>query len=155
MPCYNESRCPCMNVTTFLMADSGAAADGTPIDPLTLRSGYYSNWPAFPAEHLDADSVGGAGGVDGDGAVMQSSAMAMFNSEPTSLAVTDWPAAVKISAGRGAAGPFPIVEPGAYPVPILKGMSDWMGVWSITNDRPGSPWAKDGDRGNLFPFIAI
>lgn len=64
----------------------------------------------------------------------------------------DRPAAVKIAAGRGALGPFPIVEPGAYPVPILKGMSDWLGVWSITNDRPGLPWAKDGDRGNLFPF---
>ena len=109
-----------MNATTFLMADSGIAADGKPIDPLTLRSGYYSNWPAFPAEHLDADS-GGVGVGGDDGAVMQTSAMAMFNSEPTSLAVTDWPAAVKITAGRGAAGPFPIIEPGAYPVSILKG----------------------------------
>jgi hypothetical protein len=145
LPCYNTTRCPCTNETTFLMADSGTDANGKVIDPNTLRSGYYSNWPVFPAEHLDADT----GGVDG--ADLKSSAMSMFVTSPTSLAVIDLPAGVRMSAGQ-AAKPFDIVEPGAYPVPVLKGINDWL-LWSTTNSRPGSAWAKDGARGNLFPFI--
>ena len=33
-----------------------------------------------------------------------------------------------------------------------QGLSDWL-KWTISEHRPWQPWAKDGARGNLFPFI--
>jgi hypothetical protein len=56
-----------------------------------------------------------------------------------------------MSAGR-AQGPFDPVEPGAQPVPLLKGLTDWL-TWTTTAPRPWTPLHPDQARGNLFPFV--
>ena len=67
------------------------------------------------------------------------------------VGVLDWPHGVRVSAGRGQ-GPFDPVEPGAQPVPLLKGLTDWL-TWTTTAPRPWTPVHPDQARGNLFPFV--
>ena len=140
---YNNSKCPCTNVTLFLTASEAHDDKGNEIQPPQLFSPYYSNWPIFPAEHLDADSAGADGAV----ALQTGSMLAVA---PNSLGVQDFPPAIRMWAGQSK--PHAAVEPGAQPVPMLQGLSDWL-KWTISEHRPWQPWAKDGARGNLFPFI--
>ena len=140
---YNNSKCPCTNVTLFLMGSEAHDDKGNEIQPPHLFSPYYSNWPIFPAEHLDADSTGADGAV----ALQTGSMLAVA---PNSLGVQDFPPAIRMWAGQNK--PQAAVEPGAQPVPMLQGLSDWL-KWTISEHRPWQPWAKDGARGNLFPFI--
>ena len=51
---HHHSKCPCTNVTLFLMGSEAHDDKGNEIQPPQLFSPYYSNWPIFPAEHLDA-----------------------------------------------------------------------------------------------------
>lgn len=74
----------------------------------------------------------------------------MFAIGPNSLGVQDFPAAILMSASQHT--PLVPVEPGAQPVPMLQAMSDWL-RWTVSEHRPYQPWAADGARGNLFPFI--
>ena len=134
----------CTHARVFTMAANGTDDKGN-AEKLPI-SGYYSGWPVFPAEHLDVDSPGD------DGAVASSTAYSLTSVSPTSLAVIDLPASIKMSAGR-TAGPVSPLEPGAQPVPLMKALHDWL-IWSVSSPRPwGTPWAKDQQRGNLFPFI--
>ena len=56
-----------------------------------------------------------------------SSSEALFSTSPLSLAVLDWPAAVRMVASSTRAPKEPtVVEPGAYPVLTMGG---WMGEW--------------------------
>ena len=119
LPCFNTTRCPCTTATSFLMADSGTNTDGSAYPNKSMLSVYYSNWPVFPAEHIDADTRGD----DGDAAY--SGTHAMFATGTTSLAVLDWPAAVRMLAADVGAPPS-VMEPGAQPVPILKGLGENM-----------------------------
>ena len=147
LPCYNNSRCPCTNATVFLMAGSAADHKGAPLKPSTMISGWYSSWPVFPAEHIDVDSPVCADTIDAS-----STAGLLFATSPNSLGVLDWPHGIRMSAGRGAEGPYEPAEPGAQPVSIITGLTDWL-TWSTTSPRPWTPWSADQARGNLFPFI--
>jgi hypothetical protein len=114
----------------------------------TLISQAYSNWPAFPSEHIDIDSTGPAGAARLAGAT----ARTLFNLDGGAIGVYAFPAAVRMSAGLDK--PFDCVEPGAQPVPLMQCFNDWL-AWTTTEHTGpgGQPWAKDATRGNLFPFI--
>jgi hypothetical protein len=141
--CYNDSvKCPCPHLTVFTMASNATDDKGHVEKPPV--SGYYSGWPVFPSEHLDVDSLG-------DGARVANATASLAAISPSSLAVLDLPAHVKMSAGTGP-GPSSPAEPGAQPVPIAKALDDWL-TWMISSPRPwGTPWAPNQQRGNLFPF---
>lgn len=140
---YNNSKCPCSKADVFLMGSSAVDNKGDQIPPKRMFSSYYSNWPVFPSEHLDADSTG----VDGATALSTAS---MFAIGPNSIGVQDFVPAIKMSAAQRK--PLVPVEPGAQPVPMLQALNDWL-RWTISEHRPWQPWAADAYRGNLFPFL--
>ena len=146
--CYNNSRCPCTQATVFQMVGNATDHQGVPLPQPRVISGYYGSWPVFPAEHLDADSLGP------DGVDAAATAGEMFATAPNSLGVLDWPHGVRMSAGRKAAGPYDPLEPGAQPVPLVQALTDWF-TWTTTSPRPWTPWHADQARGNLFPFVTL
>jgi hypothetical protein len=151
--CYNDTiKCPCNHTTVAVMAAAGYHPDGSTISPRTLLSAYYSLWPVFPAEHIDASVViteTPGSSAQSDAATMRSTARALAAINPNSIGVLDLAGVVRVMAAT--AQEIEPAEPGAMPTPVLKALSDWV-TWTTSAHRPG-PWAKDAERGNLFPFL--
>lgn len=61
--CYNQTRCPCAQQNIIMIAAKGLDAHHRPVPNSTLIGGAYSNWPAFPSEHVDVDSSRPAAGL--------------------------------------------------------------------------------------------
>ena len=86
----------------------------------TLIGTAYSNWPAFPSEHVDIDSTGPAGAAR----LASTTAATLFNLGGGAIGVYAFPAAIRMSAGLDK--PFDCVEPGesvsrgrTQPVPCI------------------------------------
>eukprot|EP01052_Picozoa_sp_SAG31_P060457 SAG31_NODE_19630_length_596_cov_0.824950_1_plen_194_part_10 len=110
-----------------------------------MASRYVSNWPVYPAGHLDVDS---------DDlelvAVARDSAAATFDISSTTIGPLMLPAAVRMSIGLKRA--IPAMNQAGHLRPLLGALNDWL-LWTTSSYRPWQPWAPDMARGNLFPFL--